>query len=54
MSDKQKPINLIPEEFASCEEAAEFWDTHDTTDYADEFETVILNAAALKSKLTRI
>jgi len=40
MSDKQKPINLIPEEFASCEEAAEFWDTHDTTDYADEFETV--------------
>ena len=40
MNDKQKPIDLLPEEFASYEEAAEFWDTHDTTDYADDFETV--------------
>jgi len=40
MNDKQKPIDLLPEEFASYEEAAEFWDAHDTTDYADEFETV--------------
>jgi len=40
MNDKQKPIELLPEEFASYEEAAEFWDTHDTTDYADDFETV--------------
>lgn len=30
----------LPEEFRSYEEAAEFWDTHDTTDYADDFETV--------------
>ena len=30
----------IPEEFASREEAAEFWDAHDTTDYPDSFETV--------------
>jgi len=30
----------IPEEFDSCEEAAEFWDTHDTTDYPEAFETV--------------
>ena len=29
----------IPE-FASREEEAEFWDTHDTTDYEDEFRTV--------------
>lgn len=40
MSDKQKQIDPIPEEFASYEEAAEFWDTHDTTDYPDSFETV--------------
>ncbi len=40
MNDKQKPIDLLPEEFESYEEAAEFWDSHDTTDYADEFETV--------------
>lgn len=28
------------EEFASYEEAAEFWDTHDTTDYPAAFRTV--------------
>lgn len=40
MHDKQKQVDPIPEEFASYEEAAEFWDTHDTTDYPDSFETV--------------
>ena len=35
----EKPDEL-PEEFNSYEEAAEFWDTHDTTDYLDEFRTV--------------
>lgn len=40
MNDKQKVIDPIPEEFASYEEAAEFWDTHDTTDYLDSFETI--------------
>ena len=40
MPNKQKVIDPIPEEFASYEEAAEFWDTHDTTDYLDSFETV--------------
>ncbi len=34
MNDKQKPISLLPEEFA------EFWDNHDTPDYLNEFETV--------------
>ena len=37
---KKKQIDTIPEEFASYEEAAEFWDTHDTTDYPDAFRTV--------------
>ena len=44
MSDKQKQIDPIPEEFASYEEAAAFWDTHDTTDYLDSFETVAVEA----------
>ena len=35
-----KQIDPIPEEFASYEEAAAFWDTHDTTDYPDAFQTV--------------
>lgn len=33
MNDSKKIIDPIPEEFGSYEEAAEFWDTHDTTDY---------------------
>lgn len=34
----------MPDEFASYEEAAEFWDAHDTTDYLENFETVAVNA----------
>lgn len=37
---KKKQVDPIPEEFASYEEAAEFWDTHDTTDYPDVFHSV--------------
>ena len=37
---KKKQIDPIPEEFASYEEAAEFWDTHDTTDYPEAFHSV--------------
>lgn len=44
MSDKRKQVDPIPEEFASYEEAAEFWDTHDTTDYPESFETVSVEA----------
>lgn len=44
MSNKLKASNPIPEEFDSCEAAAEFWDTHDTTDYPDMFETVSVEA----------
>ena len=44
MKDKPKAIDPIPEEFPSYEAAAEFWDTHDTTDYLDVFETVPFEA----------
>ena len=37
---KKKGIDPIPDEFEGYEEAAEFWDTHDTTDYPDAFRTV--------------
>ena len=44
MNDKQKQIDPLPDEFPSYEEAAEFWDTHDTTDYPDSFETVAVTS----------
>ena len=37
---KTRQIDRIPDEFASYEEAGEFWDTHDTTDYSHIFRTV--------------
>lgn len=37
---RKKQVDPIPEEFGSYEEAAEFWETHDTTDYPDAFRTV--------------
>ena len=37
MSKKREPS---PERFGSYEEAADFWETHDTTDYLNEFRTV--------------
>ena len=42
MNDKHKKlVDPIPEEFASYEEAAEFWDTHDTTGYLDSFKMLV-------------
>ena len=50
MSDKQKQIDPLPEEFASYEEAAEFWDTHDTTDYLASFETVAVEPELMRRR----
>lgn len=36
----KKRVEPTPQHFESYEAAAEFWDTHDTTDYLDEFRTV--------------
>jgi hypothetical protein len=33
MTTKKKTIDPLPEEFNSYEEAAEFWDSHDTSEY---------------------
>ncbi len=35
-----KKLKQIPEEFKTYEEAAEFWDTHDSTDFMDTLEEV--------------
>lgn len=40
----KKQVDPTPEHFDSYEEAAEFWDTHDTTDYLDEFHTIEVTA----------
>ena len=37
---KKKHVDPLPEEFPSAEAAAEFWDTHDTTDYPEAFSAV--------------
>ncbi len=44
MNDKQKHVDPLTDEFASYEEATEFWDTHDTTGYLENFETVAVKA----------
>lgn len=40
MTNRNKKIDPIPDEFTSYEAAAEFWDTHDTTDYPEAFVDV--------------
>ena len=40
MTMRKKAVDPIPEKFDSYEAAADFWDTHDTTDYPDAFRTV--------------
>ena len=39
MTNKRR-IDPIPREFSSYEEAAEFWDAHDTTDYLEQSRPV--------------
>ncbi|MDI6794148.1 MAG: CopG family antitoxin [bacterium] len=48
MRNTKKHIDPLPDEFAGYEEAAEFWDTHDTTDYPEAFQTVEVKAELRK------
>ena len=50
MKSKQTIIDPLPENFASIEEAAEFWETHDTTNYPDAFRDVELEAAEVRQR----
>ena len=47
---RRKQIDPIPDQFSSYEEAAEFWDTHDTTDYPDAFRTVEVKSELRKRR----
>ena len=40
----KKRVEPTPEHFESYEAAADFWDTHDTTDCLDEFRTIEVNS----------
>jgi hypothetical protein len=40
MKKRSRKIDPLPESFGSIEEAAEFWDTHDTTDYLEFMKPV--------------
>jgi hypothetical protein len=50
MPNRGKHVDPIPNEFANYEDAAEFWDTHDTTDYPDAFQTVEVEEVALRQR----
>jgi hypothetical protein len=51
MSENGKQIDPLPDEFGDYEEAADFWDGHDTTDYLEYFETVDTEAELKQSRL---
>ncbi len=44
MTDTNKRIDPLPEQFASEDEAAEFWDKHSLTDYEEFLEPVDFKA----------
>jgi len=50
---EQESTSRIPH-FASYEEEADFWDTHDTTDYEDEFRPVRVRFAKHLSQTLNI
>ena len=50
MPNSGKRVDPIPNEFASYEDAAAFWDTHDTTDYPDAFQSVEVEEVALRQR----
>ena len=50
MPNSGKRVDPIPDKFATYEDAAAFWDTHDTTDYPDAFQTVDVEEVALRQR----
>jgi hypothetical protein len=50
MANSGKRVDPIPDEFATYEDAAAFWDTHDTTDYPDAFQTVDVEEVTLRQR----
>jgi predicted transcriptional regulator len=50
---KKKTVEPIPNKFNSYEEAADFWDTHNTTDYPNDFRTVKVTAELKRRRYER-
>lgn len=48
MRAKSKKRDPLPEQFASYDEAGEFWDTHDFTDYLEFTTPVSMTGKLLK------
>lgn len=46
MNESNQIIDPIPDDFASIEEAAEFWDTHSLADYWDQTAEVEIEVHA--------
>lgn len=44
MTEAKREKDELPEAFSSYDEAAEFWDTHDSTDYAEHLVVVEVDA----------
>jgi hypothetical protein len=44
MKKDVKTRDKLPEEFSSYEEAGQFWDTHESTDYLDQMTPVEFDA----------
>ena len=51
--ENKKKTDPIPDKFGSYEEAAKFWDSHDTTDYL-EYLTPVEVTAEFRSRLYEI
>jgi predicted HicB family RNase H-like nuclease len=48
--DENKTKDLLPEEFDSIEEAAEFWDSHSLADYWHETKEVQIDVRATRKQ----
>ena len=48
--DENKTKDLLPDEFESIEEAAEFWDSHSLADYWDETKEVQIEVRASRKQ----
>jgi CopG antitoxin of type II toxin-antitoxin system len=52
MTKKTKRRDPLPKHFASVEEAADFWDTHDSAEYDEHFVDVNFEVDLKKRSLT--
>lgn len=54
MPRNNKKRDPVPDEFESIEKAAEFWETHDLTDYEDIWQNVSFKVNLKKSQRSKV